>query len=1215
MKLRKAAKFLPLVLSAINAANAAPITRSATADNLNLIGAWTSGALPTTADTATWDASSTLANTMGANNTWGGLNVSSASAAISISGANNLLLDNVVDANTTLDTGATNFTWGVTGAVGNFNINGVAGGTPVGSSTATGATFAGSGLVTISSTGTKNWSSNASTNGVTNITFNGTLALRGAAIPAVGSLPGNWIALGGGGGAASALGTTLQTGSFALDTGDGTSCGALILTHGWNGQYLKLNSLKGTGSIRADWGLSAGTQTRGLELNQAGDTVLSGSILIHNGSSQRRNVSFVKKGLGTLTLTGGLGSSATAGGAVSSLNFDILEGAIQLGDGTRNPAYVNAANWDAASAFTISSGAQLRFMSSSDFTWSRAITGGSGTVEISNDGTPGEGNVIFTANSSAFSGNINLNAGSLRMGPSLGSGTLTVKTGTFIAVGLPATNGTSQVGSLVLEDGTESDYRIGTINDKISIANSLTVPSSGTHTINLSGTPTAGGTIKLIDYSGTDLSPAEFARFELGIIPAGAATYQLVNNSGETSIDLLITLEDQLWKGSSDGNWDDTTTNWVLAGTPGTPLAYNFEHPSVFNDNPATSAVIVGAGISPTKVTFNNSITNYEFTGDAIGGAGGLEKNGSATTTLAQANTYTGGTIVNGGKLQIGNGGTTGDIGAGAVVVAAGSTLEFNRSNAVPATADLDYKTNAKLRNVSGNGDIVLTGGLMLFNYTGGGLGFSETGSWSGFSGNLTIKGGSEFQTIRNGSTALGSGDVILGDATTSGSLSAIEGNWTWTNDISLTGAANKIISRSAVSPRTLKLQGVIGGSGGLALQDAAAAMTDINRGFILTGSNTLNGTLNIAAGVPVRIGGVPGNVDVSGTGLNAAASGSLGSATVTNDGTLTFSRTDAHDVNNTISGSGALRVGIPIAAALGDTSTQVVTYTGTATHTGTTTVHNGALIVGTGGSLGGASVTVDTGATIGGPGMVTAPLTAAGTVAPGTGVGTLSVTGNTSLAGILAVEVDGAAADKLMVTGDLALGGVLALAETGAGFTAASYVVAECSGALSGTLAAPLGYTVTNTGNQVVLTKITGSDFDTWIAGFNLGGQIGIDQDPDFDGFDNGMEFILKGGNPEIPGGTQSPTGLKAGGNFIFTFERDDRAKGLNAGIIPTVEAGTDLATWPLIYTVGADTASSSSGVVITNDADANPDTVTVTIPTSAAPEFFARLKATKNP
>ena len=1188
MKIRKNSAYAAMILAAVSSANADQ-TRNATANNLNLGAAWVSGTAPLTGDVALWDATSALTNVIGAAQTWGGLNTSAAVGAVGVTGAFALTLDHSTDANTVFNVGANDFTWGAAGVAGAFNINGAAGST---SSTAQGATFAGSGLVTISSTGTKNWSTNGTANGVTNITFTGTLALRGAPIPTAGTLPGNWLALGGGGGAASAVGTLSQTGSFALDTGDATSCGALILTQGLSGQFLKLNSLRGTGSIRADWGVSAGTQTRGIELDQAGDTKLSGSILVHNGNAQRRNVSLVKKGVGTLALTGGLGSAS----GTASLNFDIQAGALQLGDGTTNPIYVNAASWDSASTFNIASAAKLRFMASAGFTWSRAITGGSGKIEITSDGDPGEGNVTFTANNSAFAGNVEVLAGSLRIGPNLGTGTLTVKNGTFISVGLPTTNGVSQVGALVLEDNTQSDFRLGATNDRIDVAGTLTPPASGTHTINLGGTTTAGGTLKLIDFTGTALSPAEFARFALSTTPAGAATYQLVNNTTDASLDLLITLEDQLWKGSSDGNWDVGTTNWALASTPGTPVPFSPDHPSVFDDNATTFAVVVdAAGVFPTSTSFKNAIKPYTLTGGEILGTGAVVKNGAAMVTLAlplscsggttvnlgtlvlsgATNTSSGGTTVNGGTLSIGDGIATGDIGSGAVVVGAAGTLRFNRDN----SAILDYKTTAKMRTVSGAGAIVIDGGVTLFNYTGTGTGFAEAGSWAGFSGNLTVKGGSEFRTIRNGATAMGTGTVILGDATTSGSLASIEGNWTWTNNLSLTGPANKIICRSVGPPRSTKLQGVISGSGGLILEDAGGGMTDPNRGYVITGTNLLSGTLTIATGVPLRVGGVPGNIDVSQLGPDAF--GTLGTATVVNDGTLTFSRTDAHAVANAISGGGNVRIGIPAAAGLGNTATQVLTYTGTATYLGTTTVNNGTLIVGTGASIGGAAVTVEATATLGGTGTIAAPVAAAGTIAPGTGVGTLPVTGNAALTGTLAIEVDGSTADLLMVTGDLDLtGSALTVTPVGAGFTGASYVIAECTGTLTGMPSAPRGYAISTVGKQVILKKY---NYDIWKTA-NAGGQA-ANLDFDNDGVSNGVEYFMGETGSTF---TANPGVVTVGTTRTVTWKHDPAAVATFL-----VQLSANLTSWTDVVPPDASIDESV------------PGQITFTLPAGAAPKF----------
>lgn len=1234
-------------------------TRTATTDTLNLAAAWNPAGAPTTADLLLWDASSTLSNTMGANFTAGGINISSAAGAVSIAGANTLLLDHSTDANTIFATGANDFTWGAAATGGAFNINGAG---PTTSSTATGATFSGSGTVTISSTGAKNWSTNGNSNGVTNLNFTGTLALRGATIPAVGGVTTNWIALGGGGGAASDLGTLVQTGSFALDTGDASSCGGLILTQAWSGQFLKLNRLQGTGSIRADWGISAGTQTRGIELTQADDTIFAGSILAHNGSNQRRNISFVKKGAGALTLTGALGSSQAAANSPAALNFDIQAGTLQLGNGTNNIVYQNGANWDATSSFIVGSGATLRFMTAGSFTWSRAITGGSGTIELSTDGDPSDGAVVFSANHSAFSGNINLNAGSLRMGPNLGTGTLTVKSGTFISVATAATAGTTNLGALTLEDATESDFRLGATSDKIVASGQLTAPATGTHQFNLSGTPVSGGTIKLIDYSGTALSPADFAKFTLNTTTLGAATLSLVNNIADTSVDLLITLEDQVWKGSTDGNWDNTTTNWAFASTPAIAIAFDAGNPSIFNDSAAIFAVIVdAAGMSPSAMNLNHSTNDYTFTGGEIFGSFPLIKNGTSKATIALNLANTDGLIINAGTLEIGDGGATGNIGTGPIVVAAGATLAFNLDN----TVLLDYKTNAKLRNVSGAGDIVLSGGHTLFNYTGTGVGFNEANSWNLFSGNLIVKGGSEFRTIRNGATAMGTGDLILGDATTSGTLAQIEGNWTFTNDIVLVGPANVITNRSLVGAggRSMKLQGIISGAGGLSLQDAASSFTDVNRGYIITGNNTLNGTLSIAANTPVRIGGVPGNVDAN--FLSADSSGSLGSASVANEGTLTFSRLDAHTVTNVISGAGNLRVGLPSIAALGNTSTQVVTYNALGTWTGTMSINNGTMIVPTAAIAGAGDIsiestgtlqldgqagaltkllTVQTGGTLTGSGSTASDVIVNGAIAPGSSTGTFTSTAvvdfNSSSiyqwdaanwSGTIAgTDWDLIAADQLNLNAVDGSDIIIRIGSSVSGFTESNktFRIASAATALSGfdataitidatafaTATGALGtWAVQQNGNHLDLVYTANTDpYITWAAARGLsGGAAAVDADPDGDGINNLLEFALatepNPANPNSQSQGALPTPVISGTNLIFTHRLADAAAALSRH----VQYSSDLNAW-------TDSANGTNGVtvVVTDDFyGTGIDKVETTLPISLAAQgkLFARLRVVK--
>jgi hypothetical protein len=59
------------------------------------------------------------------------------------------------------------------------------------------------------------------------------------------------------------------------------------------------------------------------------------------------------------------------------------------------------------------------------------------------------------------------------------------------------------------------------------------------------------------------------------------------------------------------------------------------------------------------------------------------------------------------------------------------------------------------------------------------------------------------------------------------------------------------------------------------------------------------------------------------------------------------------------------------------------------------------------------------------------------------------------------------------------------------------------------------------------------------------------------------------------------------------------------------TVEAGTDLVTWPTIFNVGPNTAASSPGVGIAENGAA-PDTITVTIARGADLAKFVRLRVT---
>lgn len=498
-------------------------TRNGTANNLNLAAAWTSGILPATGDIALWDSNSALSNTLAVAQTWGGLNTSGAAGAVTITPSATLTLDHSTDANTVFDVGSNNFTWNGNST---FSIYGAAGLV----STNVGATFAGSSTVTFSGTGNKNWSTSGTTNGVTNLTFTGTLQLRGAAIPTIGTLSTNWLALGGGGGQGSNNGTLVQSGSFSLDTGDATSCGSFVLTHAFAGQYLKLNSLSGTGSVRSDWGAdnTTGSQLRGIELNQSGSTVMSGSILSHNSGVQNRSIDFVKMGTGTLTLTGGLGSSQTTASRLSKLNFNVQEGTLQWGNGTTNITYVNAANWDTASTFVIGADGTFRIAASGNFDFSRTLTGGTGIFEVAS------GTVTASKSSTGFAGTVKVTGGTLKLGVAnaiAGSSQIIVGASTTLDVSAVTwTLGSGQTlsgtGTVAGNAAIAGDLAPGSSPGTLSISGNLDLASTSDWLVELGGTGTtefdrvlvggaltAGGLIKVSLVN--SFNPANFSSFDI----------------------------------------------------------------------------------------------------------------------------------------------------------------------------------------------------------------------------------------------------------------------------------------------------------------------------------------------------------------------------------------------------------------------------------------------------------------------------------------------------------------------------------------------------------------------------------------------------------------------------------------------------------------------------------------------------------------------------
>jgi autotransporter-associated beta strand protein len=177
-----------------------------------------------------------------------------------------------------------------------------------------------------------------------------------------------------------------------------------------------------------------------------------------------------------------------------------------------------------------------------------------------------------------------------------------------------------------------------------------------------------------------------------------------------------------------------------------------------------------------------------------------------------------------------------------------------------------------------------------------------------------------------------------------------------------------------------------------------------------------------------------------------------------------------------------------------------------------------------------------------------------------------------------------------------------------------ASHTLMTTSG-ISGTpvLQSPIsGYALVVDGTTLKLESTGGNSWTSWKTANSVTG--GPNDDQDGDGVSNALEFLLGGSSATNDIGLL-PTLDASGPNFIFTFERK---AGILDGISAlSIEVSTDLTTWdafPSPYTVGADTATSSTGVTVTEDTPAGFDTITLTIPKGTDTKKFARINLLVN-
>lgn len=962
---------------------------------------------------------------------------------------------------------------------------------------------------------------------------------------------------------------------------------------------------------------------------------------------------------GVKTLTIGSSGSGSTGvlrlGAEGGLMIGSGAGGIVVGDTVGNGKLTAGGADNTAGSIHF-----INHSASDSFTVNSAIANngtGAVSVRVSGYGVLSNASTLTLNGINTYTGGTVIYGGRVTAGTTsaFGTGTVTVRNGAQASLATAGTyaNDFNIAGSgTSTADNASALYFQGNavVSGKVTLQGDATVTPRNTTGNFISGQITGGYGLSLTAATGSggDLTLSNPANNWTGNLLIDSQTLKLgasqviPNGTGAGSVILGTAATSIL-----DLNGFNETINGLAAnGTGG------------FVQNSAvgtTSTLTLGDGNVTSR--FEGIIRDNAGTGGTVA----LVKVGSGTIHLPSSNTFTGGLTVKAGVAygSVGTstgtpfGASTGTITLGDTSGSASATLRQNttsKSLAHPfvvvagSTGEKVIDCQGLAQTYTYTGAMTLNDSLSIKTYTGGTNIITTTGTITGVGavnlvvsssgGAINMNGvlaGANTGLIANGSNyvylpgqSTFGGNVVVNGGTvqaaalapnngTTGSLgnSTIAGRTVTVNSgATLLLTSNNIFGNGSVAPASLPAIIVNGGTV-RANRYSTIGRLDLSNGATLTNTSSDSATFQSAM--------FRNNVNVTGTSPSTitatAISATLGGYHLA--GNTTFTVDDV-----TASAATDLNVVAPLRDQSGDFSSQsggltkagagTMTLGAANTYSGATAVNAGTLIVN--GSLGSGAVTIAASATLGGSGTLGGNLTSAGRIAPGgVGTGTLAAA-RATISGTLAVRLDGGASDKLMVNGDLDLtGSTLDLSVLGGGVTAATYVIGEYTGTLTGTFASvPAGYTVNYaggvTGKQIVLGTQVSAAYGDWATANGLDGtNNGVNQDPDHDGIPNLLEFIL-GGNPLAWSTDVLPTYQIGDDTFTAYFLRNTAATG---NVTLVAQWTTDMSLWHDLP-VGAESAL--DGSVTVTPMTMQQDLITVTIPRSneVNGKLFLRLKAT---
>ena len=714
-------------------------------------------------------------------------------------------------------------------------------------------------------------------------TYSGSTTVNGGTLTITGSLSSTSLALGGGtftynktSGTKTFTTTTLNAGSSSVTTASGETINLGTVTRNADSGLdfgsagtIDASGLSNTNGIIGGWATQGGQTTFAVAPATAGGAVT---------------------GLATASYL----SSATAGTTASNYsnaNIDMTANET-IASGTITP---NAIRFASSTGYTLTLNTGTNtieaggILDTSATGSTNVITGGtitSGTSEldvtvvktvslgsiVADNGAAvavvlnGGGTLNLNATNNTYTGGTFVNNGILATGAAgaFGSGTITLgANGSSANAYLVGGSATYSNAITVNPGGNRQFYTSSggapTYSGLITLVGGadLAVGSNGGGAITIKGGVTGTGNLQIGSPEGTNRSQNTNISTGAVNITGTLSDFSGVDTTAAVNVSAAVTGNTAILQDGTNQLFVFTGTNTNTGATTISSGYLQVGGTATGGATPTIGAASANGSLSPNSDIVDNGTLVIDRTGTVtqgtnfstagITGTGALTLYGTGTTILTAANTYTGGTSIltnaanpTAGKLQLGNGGTTGSLSVSSVITDNG-TFVIDRSNTV--TEGTDFTTAA--------------------NFTGTG-GLSQIGT-----GTTILLGANAY----SGVTLISAGTLQLGNGTTNGSLtstSSISDNGTLTFDESAS------IAQSAVVP------GIITGTGAV-VQEGTGTLT-------MSGANTFSGGLTIDSAVSVASVGAASAAQPLGEGLITLAGTSSGAGILNysgNTGTL----------------------------------------------------------------------------------------------------------------------------------------------------------------------------------------------------------------------------------------------------------------------------------------------------------------------------------------